>query len=114
MTVPSAPEFASTLRVMVACLGADAGCSLDEIDDLRLALTEVFSLFDPAAGGRISVAFDVVAGGLEVEVAHEDGRAPEEPDLIAHTLLTSVVDSFLVDGCRVVIRKSPAELTRSS
>ena len=43
ITVPTRVEFATTLRVLVASLGADADFSIDEIDDLRLAVDEVFT-----------------------------------------------------------------------
>ena len=48
LQVPSRDEFASTVRVVVASIGADAGFSVDDIDDLRLAVSEVFSSFDTA------------------------------------------------------------------
>ena len=43
VTVPLRPEFASIVRLIAASLGADAGFSVDDIDDLRLALSEVFA-----------------------------------------------------------------------
>ena len=43
VTVPLRAEFASIVRLIAASLGADAGFTVDDIDDLRLALSEVFS-----------------------------------------------------------------------
>ena len=45
VAVPLRPEFASIVRLIAASLGADAGFSVDDIDDLRLALSEVFGAF---------------------------------------------------------------------
>ena len=42
--VPLRTRYASTVRVIAASLGAEAGFTVDEIDDVRLALDEVFSL----------------------------------------------------------------------
>ena len=62
--MPFRTEFAATLRTVVAAVGSDAGFSVDELDDVRLALSEVFSvLVDADCGaGRARVSFSPPRG----------------------------------------------------
>ena len=65
--VPLRTRYASTVRMIAASLGAEAGFTVDEIDDLRLALDEVFSLLAERHVGRSTLFGSrrclVVAGG---------------------------------------------------
>ncbi|MEP4648780.1 MAG: hypothetical protein ABJ314_01240, partial [Ilumatobacter sp.] len=44
IAVPLRDEHAATLRLIVASLGSENGLSIDEIDDVKLAVSEVFTL----------------------------------------------------------------------
>ena len=56
--VPLRTRYASTIRMIAASLGAEAGFTVDEIDDLRLALDEVFSLLaERHVGDRVRTRF---------------------------------------------------------
>ena len=56
VTVPLRPEYASIVRLVTASLGADAGFTVDDIDDLRLAMSEVFSALVDASAGRLRIS----------------------------------------------------------
>ena len=108
LSLPATSEFASTLRVIAASLGADLGFTLDEIDDLRLALNEVFTSIADGDGERVSVAFHPAADRVTVEVTAEPPRAIELDEL-AMTILASVVDAFRLDDQRAVFSKQARE-----
>ena len=56
--VPLRTRYASTVRMIAASLGAEAGFTVDEIDDLRLALDEVFSMLaERHSGDRVRTTF---------------------------------------------------------
>lgn len=110
VTVPLRAEFGATLRVVTASLATDLGFTVDEIDDLRLAVNEVFGtlLGDDADGRTARARFTLGAQSLEIALAAGDGRAVELDEL-ATTILRSVVDEWTSDGRQVVVSKHARE-----
>ena len=95
--VPLRTERASTIRVVAASLGADAGFSVDEIDDFRLAISEVFSvLVDASPGGRARVAFTLRGQEVRATIGEIDAETPIELDDLALGILRSVLDEFTI------------------
>ena len=61
-TCRSQHRHASTVRVVAASLGADAGLTVDEIEDLRLGVNEAVSVLadvDAPTGARLRVRFEI-------------------------------------------------------
>ncbi len=112
VSVPLRTEFVATLRTMAASVGADAGFSIDEIDDLRLAISEVVSSLVDVKGSpddRIAAAFDLHGEGVTVTITTDrDGTAIELDDLAA-TILDSVLDRYDVAGMNVTLTKLASE-----
>jgi hypothetical protein len=109
VVVPVRTEFAATVRTVAASLGADAGFSIDEIDDFRLGLSEVFAAFVDAPAvrdGRLRVSFVSSNGHLTASATPEHGTTDVEFDELASSILHSVVDEFVTgpDGVRIVKR----------
>ncbi len=75
VSVPLRPRHASVLRTIAATLGADAGFSIDEIDDLRLGISEVFTILVDGAGAdaRVTVRFHVDTDAVTVTAAPAGG-----------------------------------------
>jgi len=97
LTVPLRTEFAATLRVLVASLGADAGFSIDEIDDFRLGLNEVFVVLAEAHAdsiARVRVIFRIADHELAATIGTDPGSGDIEIDELGTNILRSVVDSF--------------------
>jgi serine/threonine-protein kinase RsbW len=110
VSLPLRPAFASMLRVVVASLGADADFTVDEIDDFKLGVSEVFTMLadlddDP---GRCSARFKVEEVGISVTMGRvgSAGGAKVGLDPLAATILSSVVDDVEIDdvGIRLVKR----------
>lgn len=105
LVLPARTEFAATVRVLAASLGADLSFSVDEIDDVRLALNEVFmSAADTDQPERISVSFRPADGRLEV-MAFVVGVEPLRLDELALTILRSVADDVELAGGAVSFSK---------
>jgi hypothetical protein len=128
VTVPLRADYGSILRLIAASLGADAGFSVDDIDDLRLALSEVFSSFVDAAAtdataadARVTVTFDTGGRGLAVLLSAVDGRgqivgavgdhASYELDELATSIIGVAVDEFEFVGGTARLVKFGAEQT---
>src|SRR4029078_3911820 len=95
--VPLRTKYAATVRMIAASLGADAGFSVDEIDDLRLGLDEVFSLLaDRHAGERVRTTFRVDGRQVSASLMLESSGIDVEPDELAANILRSGVDRFEV------------------
>jgi serine/threonine-protein kinase RsbW len=110
VTLPLRARHASVLRTIAATLGADVGFSVDEIDDLRLGLSEVFTILVDGAGtddDRVTVRFrlDDDAVTVTAEPAIGSGQ-PVEIDPLAASILDSVLDGFEItaDGITLVKR----------
>lgn len=71
LTVPADPAYLSVLRTVIASLAARRDFTLDEIDDLRIAVDEAGALLLPhaAPGSQLSAVFGGEATSLRVEVA---------------------------------------------
>lgn len=109
--VPLNPRFASTLRTMSASIGADAGFSVDEIDDFKLALSEAFSmLVDGHAEQRVRTSFAASETELRVELTLESGAdIGVDPDELALAILRAVVDAYEIGDSTITLRKRAVE-----
>ena len=112
--VPLRPEFAALLRTVTSSVGADLGLDLDEIDDLRLAVSEVFSVLldlagdagDDDAGERCRARLAVTPDAVAITLARDVAEDVPTLDDLAVTILSTVVDEFRVsaDGIDLVKR----------
>jgi len=113
VSVPLRTANLATLRTIAASLGADAGFSIDEIDDVRLGLSEVLSaLADGADDGepeRVTASFVVSPGELAIVVRSDRARGGVELDELAAGILSSVVDRFETAGDQVTLVKRATE-----
>ncbi|HZX56962.1 MAG TPA: hypothetical protein VFE86_19905 [Ilumatobacteraceae bacterium] len=108
--VPLRTRYASTLRMISASLGAEAGFTVDEIDDLRLALDEVFSMLaERHAGERVRTTFRLDDRQIVAALTLESGAIDVEPDDLASNILRSVLDRFEFDNGSVTLTKRASE-----
>jgi anti-sigma regulatory factor (Ser/Thr protein kinase) len=116
--LPLDTHYIATLRLLTASLAADAGFSVDEIDDVRLAISEIWSVMaDCATDGRVATTFTNQANSLAATMrllgANTDASATSTLTLdeLGRTILESVVDSYVINGCNVTITKRATEVT---
>jgi serine/threonine-protein kinase RsbW len=79
LTIPLRSEYGSILRLVAAASGADAEFSLDDIDDLRLAVSEVFSsaLQHEGSAATLTAVFTRAAPGVQVSLlVSSEGGSP--------------------------------------
>jgi serine/threonine-protein kinase RsbW len=116
LDLPLAHRHASTVRVVAASLGADAGLTIDEIEDLRLGVNEAVSVLadvDVNSGARLRVRFEILGHGMTVTARRsgvEQALSLDDIDELAARILRAVVDEFRVDddGAFVVVKNALA------
>lgn len=93
VAVPAKPSYGATLRLVAAAIGADAGWSVDEIDDVKLALTEVLSIvIDQAGFTRLCAGFSVQGDEVTVRLRVEPPMDLRPADGLGATILGAVMD----------------------
>jgi serine/threonine-protein kinase RsbW len=102
LTVPADPAYLAMLRTVVASLAALRDFTLDEIDDLRIAVDEAGALLLPHAGpdSRLSAVFGGSATALRIEVAVTTPQgiaASPDRSSFAWLVLTALTDSVVLD-----------------
>lgn len=104
--VPLRTKYASTVRMIAASLGAEAGFTIDEIDDVRLALDEVFSMLaERHVGDRVRTTFRLDGQQLIAGLTLESGALDVTPDELAANILRSVVDRYEISSAGVTLAK---------
>ena len=103
IAVPARGNFVATLRLTTASLAAQSDLTVDDIEDLRLAVDEACALLLPLArpDAALTVDFTMAAGYLAADVSVEveeqvaaaaaaDGVAAVDRDGYAWTVLNAL------------------------
>jgi serine/threonine-protein kinase RsbW len=104
LTIPAHPRFLRVARLTAAGIAGDIGFSLDEIEDLRVAVDEACAVLidgcdDPA--GEIELRYRAEGHSLVVEGSTAWGAdQPVELHPVAQELLSMTADAceFATDG----------------
>lgn len=114
------PRSVRAARLLISSLAADRGLSVDEIEDLKLAVQEacVSRLALGLARERLRIEVEFQQGALVISVSGDQpgpGEGDEEAALglaLAEALVDEVAVTEAPDGERVVLRKrTPAAPT---
>ncbi len=118
LEVPASPEFLRITRIMVAGVASRLGFTLDEVEDLRIAIDELcFALVGKGRLGTVELRYEMLADGLAVEgTGHFTDDGANEPHLspMSNQILGAMVDEVQLgsgpDGptFRMVKRLRPA------
>lgn len=110
--LPLHSRYATTVRAVAASVAADAGFSVDDIEDLRLGVNEavaVVSDVDASESARLLVRFDVERGSVTVRASRTGVDEPLDAgaiDVLAARILDAVADEHRIeDGAFVVVKR---------
>lgn len=96
LEVPASPEFLRITRIMVAGVASRLGFTLDDVEDLRIAIDELcFALVGKGRPGTISLRYQMLEDGLAVEgVGRFTDDGVKEPKLspMSNQILNAMVD----------------------
>ena len=95
LEIPAAPEYLRLARLAVADVGARAGWSYEDIDDLRIAVDELcYAIGAGAEHGRLTLSYQVTDQSIEVQGAGNDTTPLAAPGELARAIIAAVVDEF--------------------
>jgi serine/threonine-protein kinase RsbW len=105
LTVPARPEYLRLVRLAAADTGARAELSIEEIDDLRIAVDELsYALLgDDPSEETLTLRYVASAGVVEIEGACPAPDEPVEVSQLSKSIIGAVVDEHEVsvrDGVR--------------
>jgi serine/threonine-protein kinase RsbW len=111
--IPADVVYVSTLRLTAASLAARCDLTIDDIEDLRLAVDEACALLLPHAAPAtpLEARFVLAAGRLEVETSvRSDGDSEPDRTGFAWTVLGALASTVDVrkgsDQLAIVVTKS--------
>jgi len=90
MSFPSAPEYLRLARLATADAASRAGFDYEEIDDVRIAVSELCSVFS-GSDSAITLEFTCDQGALTVE-GHAATKGPVEVSHLSGVIIAAVVD----------------------
>ncbi|NEE02550.1 anti-sigma factor [Phytoactinopolyspora halotolerans] len=112
LSVPASSAYLAVLRTTSAGLGARLGLTLDDIEDLRIAVDEACAMLLPIAepGANLQCRFELQNDALEVHVSVAASRSElPGPDSFAWTVLSALAgdvrSSATGDGVVIMLRK---------
>jgi serine/threonine-protein kinase RsbW len=111
---PAVPEYLRLARIATADAASRAGLDYEEIDDVRIAVSELCSLVsvDPAA--TVTLAFHSDNGALTVEGEARTGSAEITPNELSEAIVTAVADEHSLATDNGVTRFRVVKHARSS
>jgi len=114
VTFPAVPEYLRLARITAADAGSRAGLDFEEIDDVRIAVSELCTLVsvDPAA--TVTLAFRVAGGTLVVDGEARTGGRQISPNELSQTIIAAVADEHSLDTDDGVTRFQVTKRARSS
>jgi anti-sigma regulatory factor (Ser/Thr protein kinase) len=115
LSFPARPGFLRLSRINVTTFGSELGFTVDELDDLRLAVDEAvhWLLRDENPSDTVLLELREVAHGVELRATRSGTALPDQPvgDLI-HAILGATVDGYELQedptGRTVVLSKRRA------
>ena len=101
LEVPASPEFLRISRIMAAGVASRVGFTLDEVEDLRIAIDELCFALVGAKGRRGTITLRYLLDGEELSVEGE-GRFTD--DMGGEPVISALSDQILaavVDHCEL-------------
>ena len=92
LTFPAEPQYLRLARIATADAASRAGLDYDEIDDVRIAVSELCSLVSVDPEATVTLAFLVSSGTLTVDGEARTGRNEISPNELSRAIVAAVTD----------------------
>lgn len=106
LTLPAVASYARVARLAVTGLASRLGYTYDELEDLRIAVGEIFGVLVPGAApdGRMTLRCNLHGTDLVVEAWREPATPEPTANELTRQILTAVVDDADIDEGHARIR----------
>ena len=98
VTFPARPEFLRLARIATADAASRAGLDYEEIDDVRIAVSELCSLVSLDAGATVTLLFLAEPGMLTVTGESETGAAAVVGTELSDAIIAAVADEHSLES----------------
>jgi serine/threonine-protein kinase RsbW len=95
VSFPAAPEYLRLARLATADIASRAGFDYEEIDDLRIGVSELCSMISGAAGATVTLDFTFDDATVRVQGVADPGALMENE--LSRAIVGAVVDDYEVD-----------------
>ena len=92
LTFPAEPQYLRLARIATADAASRAGLDYEEIDDVRIAVSELCSLVSVDPEATVTLAFLVSSGTLTVDGEARTGRNEISPNELSRAIVAAVTD----------------------
>ena len=114
VTFPASPEYLRLARIATADAASRAGLDFEEIDDVRIAVSELCSLVSVDPDSTVTLTFGVAEGRLTVEGESRTGAAEIAPNELSVAIVAAVADEHSLDTEGGVTRFLVTKRSRNS
>lgn len=110
LVIPAETRMISVARTAAASMAAEIDFTLDDIDDVRIAVNELISILveSEPADGQVTVVFGLESADVfTMKATVVSSRHSPELDPLSHQIVTAVSDEFSVDAevCRLRVTR---------
>jgi len=105
LTIPAQAEYVGLARLALSALARLTPLGVDEVADLKLAVTEAAGAYVGDDDGRISFAFEIRDNELELRIEGTVEEAPGEEAELRQAIIEATVDDTWSDDRSVTLIK---------
>lgn len=103
LTLPSKPQYVQTLRLVTASVANSLHFNIEEVDDLRVCVSEAVNYLLPY-NKKIDVVFELDCEELTIHILAASSF-PNDDDGLHHMILESLLDSVDENEDEIVLVK---------
>jgi len=114
VTFPAVPQYLRLARIATADAASRAGLDYEEIDDVRIAVSELCSVVSVDPESTVTLAFVVSAGRLTVDGEARTGSSEISPNELSRAIVAAVTDEHSLTTADGVTRFRVRKHARNS
>ncbi len=107
LSLPASAPYARVARLTIASVAARLGFSYDDMEDLRIAVGEMYNVLNGPADSRLTVVCEVDDHGMVIEATRVPAMPAPEVSELSRQILAGVTDEvdIDIDQARVSVTK---------
>ena len=112
LRIPPDPAYVRVARLAAGDMGGRVGCSVDELDDVRLAVDELCAVLIETGGSMLELRMQARARTLVISGCTLDATRPAAPSDLSEMLIKALVDSCTITTAGREVRFEMHKLAR--